>query len=48
MAYQDVDSPAKEIRSGFGLEFIEIEQEMQDKISRLIEKFVEFAEQLES
>ena len=45
---QDGDNPAEEFRSGFGLEFIEIEQEMQDKISRFIEKFVELAEQLES
>ena len=45
---QDVDNPPKELRSGFGLEFIEIESEMQDKISRFIEKFVELAEQLES
>ncbi len=45
---QDVDNPRQEIRGGIGLEFIEIESEMQDKISRFIEKFVEFAEQLES
>ncbi len=45
---QDVENPPRERRSGFGLEFIEIESEMQDKISRFIEKFVELAEQLES
>lgn len=45
---QDVDNPPKELRSGFGLEFIEIESAMQDKISRFIERFVELAEQLES
>ncbi len=45
---QDADNPPQELRNGFGLEFIEIESEMQDKISRFIEKFVELAEQLES
>ncbi len=45
---QDADNPPQELRSGFGLEFIEIESEMQDKISRFVEKFVELAEQLES
>jgi len=45
---QDADNLPQELRSGFGLEFIEIESEMQDKISRFIEKFVELAEQLES
>ena len=45
---QDAKNPPRERRSGFGLEFIEIESEMQDKISRFIEKFGEFAEQLES
>ena len=45
---QDADNPPQELRSGFGLEFIEIESEMQDKISRFIEKFVDLAEQLES
>ncbi len=45
---QDADNPPQEVRSGFGLEFIEIESEMQDKIGRFIEKFVELAEQLES
>jgi Tfp pilus assembly protein PilZ len=45
---QDVENPPKELRTGFGLEFIEIEPEMQDKISRFIEKFVELAEKLES
>ena len=45
---QDAENPPQELRSGFGLEFIEIESEMQDKISRFIEKFIELAEQLES
>lgn len=45
---QDVDSPPKELRTGFGLEFIEIDPEMQDKISQFIEKFVELAEKLDS
>jgi len=45
---QDVDHPPKELRSGFGLEFVEIETEIQDKISRFVEKFVELADQLES
>ena len=45
---QDADNPPQELRSGFGLECIEIESEMQDKISRFIEKFVDLAEQLES
>ena len=45
---QDADNPPQELRSGFGLEFIEIDSEMQDKISRFIEKFVDLAEQLES
>ncbi len=45
---QDAESAPPEPRSGFGLEFLEIETEMQDKISRFIDKFVELAEQLES
>ena len=45
---QDVENPPQELGTGFGLEFIEIESEMQDKISLFIEKFVEFAEQLKS
>jgi len=45
---QDAENSPQELRSGFGLEFIEIESEMQDKISRFIEKFIELAEQLES
>ena len=45
---QDVENPPQELRSGFGLEFIEIESEMLDKISRFIEKFMELVEQLES
>lgn len=45
---QDVDNPPEDSRNGFGLEFVEIEAEMQDKITRFIEKFVELAEQLES
>lgn len=44
---QDAANPPKELRSGFGLEFIEIEPEMQDKISRFVEKFIELAKQLE-
>ena len=45
---QDAESAPPESRGGFGLEFLEIETEMQDKISRFIDKFVELAEQLES
>ena len=45
---QDVPNPPQSLRSGFGLEFTQIETEAQDKISRFIEKFVELAEQLES
>ena len=45
---QDAENPPQELRGGFGLEFIEIESAMQDKISRFIEKFVDLAEQLES
>ena len=45
---QDVDSPPKDLRSGFGLEFIEIETVMQEKITQFIHRFVELAEQLES
>ena len=45
---QDAENPPPELRSGFGLEFLEIETAMQDKISRFVEKFVELAEQLES
>jgi len=45
---QDAENPPPELRSGFGLEFLEIETVMQDKITRFIEKFVDLAEQLES
>ena len=45
---QDAASPPKELRSGIGVEFVEIDPEMQDKISKFVEKFIELAEQLES
>lgn len=45
---QDVDHPPKDLRSGFGLEFVEIEPAMRDKISRFIERFIDLAQQLES
>jgi hypothetical protein len=45
---QDVDNPPADLRSGFGLEFIEIETHMQDKITHFVHRFVELAEQLES
>lgn len=44
----DVDNPPTDLRSGFGLEFIEIEPEMQDKITQFVHRFVALAEQLES
>ena len=44
---QDAETPPPELRSGLGLEFIEIDPEMQDKITQFISKFVELAEQLE-
>ena len=44
----DAENTLQQVQSGFGLEFIEIESEMQDKISQFIKKFVELAEQLES
>jgi len=44
----DTENPPQQLRSGFGLEFIEIELEMRDKISQFIKKFVELAEQLKS
>ncbi len=44
----DVESPPKDLRSGFGLEFIEIEPAMQDKITQFVRRFVALAEQLES
>ena len=44
----DVESPPKDRRRGFGLEFIEIEPAMQDKITQFVRRFVELAEQLES
>ena len=45
---QDVASPPKQLRSGFGLEFVRIETAARDKISRFIEKFLDLAEQLDS
>lgn len=45
---QDAENPPPELRSGFGLEFLEIETAMQDKISEFVAKFVELAEQLET
>jgi len=45
---QDVENPPKDLRTGFGLEFVEIETEMQDKITQFIHRFVALAEQLES
>jgi c-di-GMP-binding flagellar brake protein YcgR len=44
---QDAETPHSELRSGLGLEFIEIDPEMQDKITQFISKFVELAEPLE-
>jgi len=44
---QDADNPPSELPGGFGLEFLNAETETRDKIARFIEKFVEFAEQLE-
>lgn len=45
---QDVDNPPADLRSGLGLQFIEIDSSMQDKITEFVRKFVELAEQLES
>jgi hypothetical protein len=45
---QDAESPPNDLRSGFGLEFLEIEPAMQDKITQFIQRFVALAEQLES
>lgn len=45
---QDVDSPPTDLRSGFGLEFMEIDPDMQDKITQFVHRFVALAEQLES
>ena len=44
---QDAENPPPDLRSGFGLEFTDIEPEMQDKISKFVEKFIELAKQLE-
>lgn len=43
---QDADNPPRSLRGGMGLEFVDIQPEMRDKISEFIEKFVELADKL--
>lgn len=42
----DVPNPPKNLRAGMGLEFVEIEPEMREKIGEFIDKFVELADKL--
>jgi len=44
---QDAENSPPELPGGFGLEFLNAETEARDKTTRLIEKLVELAEQLE-
>jgi Tfp pilus assembly protein PilZ len=44
---QDVDNPPPQLRTGLGCEFVQIENEMADKIDQFIDRFVELADKLE-
>jgi hypothetical protein len=43
----DVEKPPKQLRSGLGCEFVQIDPLMQDKIDQFIDRFVELADKLE-
>lgn len=43
---RDVDTSPENLPDGMGVEFLEIEPEMRDKIGAFIEKFVELADKL--
>ena len=44
---RDVKGDHPQLKDGFGLEFVAIDPDMQDRISQFIDKFVELAELLE-
>lgn len=44
---RDVPNPPAGAREGLGVEFVQIEEETQDKIERFLQRFLELAEKLE-
>lgn len=43
---RDVPNPPAGVREGLGVEFVSIDEEMQDRIERFLQRFLELAHQL--